>query len=171
MQQQVNPSLKRTFWIALMGILMSVNLVGCKLYQPEIRGVESVNMNRDKEAGKGQLAVEVGVRVFNPNNYKVALKRYDLEFYLNGKSVGNSKSKEKIKMKGNEESIVHFTVNTTTKKLSSAMLWAGLSGLTSGGKLKLKVKGTARGKAHGFGKNFQVDHTEPVDLDLDDWLK
>ena len=71
----------------------------------------------------------------------------------------------------NEETLIPLQINTTVKKLGGAALWAGLSGLTNGGKFTVKVTGNLRGKARGFGKTYQVDHEEIMDLDLDQWLK
>ena len=157
--------------VPLIGLLAWICLTSCTIYQPEIRGVESVKINRNRDAGKGQVAVDVGIRVFNPNNYKLALKRYNLEFYLNGKDVGTAKSDEKIKFAKNEETVVTCQLNTSTKKLAGAAIWGGLSGLAQGGKFTVKVTGNAKGKARGIGKTFKIDHEEPVDLNLDQWLK
>ena len=146
-------------------------LTSCTIYQPEIRGVESVKVNRNKEEGKGQLALKVGVRVFNPNTFKVALKRYNLAFSLNGKAIGTATTHTKIKMIPNEETVIPLQINTTTKKLGGAALWAGISGLTNGGKFTVRVTGNLRGKVRGVGKTYQVDHEELMDLELAQWLK
>ena len=67
-------------------VAVLIFLQGCMSYKPvTLETIESVNF---KGISQGTASVNVVVRIKNPNNYKIKIKKYDLHTFLDEKDMG-----------------------------------------------------------------------------------
>ena len=130
-------------------------LASCKSpVEPEFKGVEHF---KPKVLKKGKVDFQVGVRVYNPNNYRVSLVRYDVDLMVNNVNVGNASSTEKLFLKKQEEAVFAFTVHSSLKQLGKGLLWL-LGGVVLGQKkFDVRISGTCKARALMVGKTYRID--------------
>lgn len=149
----------RLFYIALLfGV---ISLTSCKAPQElEFRGVSGVDVKRPSDGG---MALDVRMKVHNPNKFKVSVLNYDLDIAVNGKALGEAQSNKKQSIKGGETKDMSFTVKTNLMKLLGFGL-GSLGGKLAGDGMKVKVNGTTKVKAFLIKKTLDVDYETSVDL-------
>ncbi|PCJ83610.1 MAG: hypothetical protein COA57_10860 [Flavobacteriales bacterium] len=133
--------------------------MSCISYK-EVQFIAMIGAEVKSFSAKG-LNVELGVKLRNPNNYKITVVDSDLDIFINGKPMGKAKIKNKIKMKKNSEDVHHFIIsadydNAAVGGLSAIMAMLGASSM------QLRIKGKVKAKALVFRKTFDVDFTERV---------
>lgn len=136
-------------------------LVACKnLKSPELKGIENLEIGR---AGFKESTVQLQVHYYNPNDFKLKLKKAEGEAWVDGNPLG------------------HFIVDTTIRifprsdfklpvklKLDMKHFVENMSAALLGKQVMLKIKGTAR-----VGKGF-IYINYPLDYEgkesLSEWL-
>ena len=141
-------------------ILSVFTLTSCFDYEDvEFKGMEGFNI---EERNENNLTVRLDMKVDNPNDYNITVKKSTLDIYLNGKYVGKTKMQNPIKLKKRKEGIYPVYLKTNGSDLMKVGL-GSLGGLM-GGNLKVRLKGDVKAKAYGIGKTFPIDVEEPVSL-------
>lgn len=135
-------------WLSFFILFVSLN--GCITYKPiqikEIRSVEPVN--NDFSSGKFILSL----RVANPNNYPIKIKKYNLHAFLNNNDLGQVEVGEKIVLRKNSDEDYSLTFSPDVQKIMDV-----LPTLIFKGSGDVALKGSVKVKALFLSKSFDVD--------------
>lgn len=134
-------------------------LTSCFDYEDvDFKGVDNFSLV-DKSADN--ITVRLDLRVKNPNNYNIKIKKSSLDIFINGNKAGKTKMKDDIVLKKGVEGVYPIYLKTNGKEILSSM---GSLGSLLTGSLKVRIKGNVKAKVYGIGKKFPIDVEEPVSL-------
>ncbi len=122
----------------------------------EYRDIDYVKVEK-WEGNKVQF--RVGLKVYNPNNYKIKIKKVVLDASVNGQDLGQVLTDSKLVLPAEAES-----VQGVVCKASGSQLFGMMPGLFTGGAVKLHLKGTVKGKVSLFSRTFPVDFEENINV-------
>ena len=125
----------------------------------EFKGVQNFGLEGRSE---GNITVRIDLKVNNPNNYNIKIKRSSLDIFVNGVKVGKTKMKNNIVLKKNQQDVYPLYLTLSEKQLKGSALSSIGSFLK--GSMKLRLKGDIKAKVYGVGKKFPIDIEEPVNL-------
>jgi len=146
--------------IGLITLFSIVFLTSCLDYEDvEFKGVQNVGLE-GREGGKVTLRIDM--KVNNPNNYNIKIKKSLLDIFINGSKVGKTKIKNDILLKKNRQDVYSIYLTLGEKELKGSALSSIGSLLT--GSMKVRIKGDIKAKVYGVGKKFPIDVEEPVSL-------
>ena len=136
-------------------LLFTLSINGCISYKAvQIKEIKSVQpLNNNLSSGK----MVVNLRVANPNNYSIKVKKYNLHAFVNNTDLGEIKVDEKIVLPKNSEQDYKLTFATDMNKIIGLIPSLFLQG---GGEAALK--GSVRIKALFLSKKFSVDLKKKV---------
>ena len=146
--------------IGLITLFSIVFLTSCFDYEDvEFKGVQNIDL--EGRAG-GNITVRIDMKVNNPNNYNIKIKKSSLDVFINGSKVGKTKIKNDIVLKKNRQDVYSMYLTLGEKELKGSALSSIGSLLT--GSMKVRIKGDIKAKVYGVGKKFPIDVEEPVSL-------
>ncbi len=150
---------KLTAYTFLSLLIFSLN--SCFTYQDlTIGGVDNVKIDK---FNKEEIKLTLFVKINNPNNYKIKVKKSIFDLFVAGKEIGKVKMKEDVVIDKEKEKQYEIALSTTMKDASSSALNALGSAIFSG-KVKIRVKGKAKAKVMFIGKKFDVDFQDEIPL-------
>jgi LEA14-like dessication related protein len=133
----------------------------------EFKGLAGLKLTRDKEAHKLQL--QVGLKLQNPNRYKVLLKRTRLDVYINQVRIGEARGRfAKQKIQGGKEGIFELTITTERDQMLKAAVGSIGRILLGNPSVKFKVDGYVKGGIFMLGKKFPITLEKEIDLNFKD---
>jgi LEA14-like dessication related protein len=141
-------------------LLFVLLFVCCKPFQEvKVTQIESVSL---AERTNTMVKVDVGMKINNPNNFRIKIKKSDLEGFLNGKSVGKVNITNRIVLDAKSEKsyTMSFTADVTQLMMSLPVLMITKTAV-------LNVKGYITAKVFIFRKRVPVDmkeHFSPDDI-------
>jgi len=125
----------------------------------EFQGVQNFGI---EDRTDGNITVRIDLKVNNPNNYNIKIKKTSLDVFVNGAEVGKTKMKNNIVLKKNHQDVYPLYLTLSEKELKGSALSSIGSFLK--GSMKIRVKGDIKAKVYGVGKKFPIDIEEPVNL-------
>lgn len=135
-------------------------LTSCFDYKDvEFKGMQDFGI---EDRTDNNITVRVDLKVNNPNNYGIKVKKSTLDVYLNKKYVGKTKMKKSIKLKKNSEGVYPLYLKTSGRDLMKSAM--GSIGSLLRGKVNLGIKGDVKASVYGVGKKFPVEMEESVNL-------
>jgi len=146
--------------IGIITLISFVFLTSCFDYEDvEFRGVQNVGLEGRSE---GNITLRIDMKVNNPNNYNIKIKKSALDVYVNGSKVGRTKMKNNIVLKKNYQEVYPLYLSLSEKELKSSAL--STIGSFLKGSMKIRIKGDIKAKVYGVGKKFPIDIEEPVNF-------
>ena len=146
--------------IGLITLFSIFFLTSCFDYEDvEFKGVQNFGLENRSE---GNITVRIDLKVNNPNNYNIKIKRSSLDIFVNGARVGKTKMKNNIVLKKNHQDVYPLYLTLSEKELKGSALSSIGSFLK--GSMKLRLKGDIKTKVYGVGKKFRIDIEEPINL-------
>ena len=146
--------------IEIITLISFVFLTACFDYEDvEFRGVQNVGLEGRSE---GNITLRIDMKVNNPNNYNIKIKKSALDVYVNGSKVGRTKMKNNIVLKKNYQEVYPLYLSLSEKELKSSAL--STIGSFLKGSMKVRIKGDIKAKVYGVGKKFPIDIEEPVNF-------
>jgi LEA14-like dessication related protein len=134
----------------------------CLSFKPiEFQGIESMDMINQTDT---TAEVDLKVKIKNPNNYKLLIKKIQLDAYLNKKLIGKINHLEKLTVPKKSENSYLIRLNADMvqlQKLFPTLLFTGSA--------LVNVKGKIKGKALWIPKTIDIDINQKVnkkDLNL-----
>ena len=136
-------------------LIFSLTFTCCITYKPvritEIKSVEPA----DNNISTGRVVVNL--RVVNPNNYAIKVKKYNLHAYLNDADLGEVKVAEKVVLKRNSDENYNLTFAPDAAKILDA-----LPSILFKGRGEVALRGSVKIKAFILSKKFSVDLKKKV---------
>lgn len=146
--------------IGIITLISFVFLTSCFDYEDvEFKGVQNVGIEGRSE---GNITLRIDMKVNNPNNYNIKIKKSALDVYVNGSKVGRTKMKNNIVLKKNYQEVYPLYLSLSEKELKSSAL--STIGSFLKGSMKVRIKGDIKAKVYGVGKKFPIDIEEPVNF-------
>lgn len=138
-------------------LLLAVLLSSCKFIQPTFGGF---NIKSVKPGKEGEMDIEAEVKVDNPNNYSIWVKKGNMDILMDNGTVGTVKTEgvTTIKAKSNDYATVHLKAKID----QGGALMGALSGVMGGAMPKLKFKGSIRAGVFIVGKKFDVEFSDKL---------
>jgi hypothetical protein len=131
--------------IGLITLFSIVFLTSCFDYEDvEFKGVQNIGL--EGRSG-GNITVRIDMKVNNPNNYNIKIKKSSLD---------------DVVLKKNHQDVYPLYLTFSEKELKSSAL-ASIGSLLTG-RMKVRIKGNIKAKVYGIGKKFPIDVEEPVNL-------
>ena len=146
--------------IGLITLFSIVFLTSCFDYEDvEFKGVQNIGL--EGRSG-GNITVRIDMKVSNPNNYNIKIKKSSLDVFVNSSKVGKTKMKNDVVLKKNHQDVYPLHLTFSEKELKSSAL-ASIGSLLTGS-MKIRIKGDVKTKVYGIGKKFPIDVEEQVNL-------
>jgi LEA14-like dessication related protein len=123
----------------------------------EFKGVENVSFGKQEDS---QIPLIFDVRINNPNQFNILLKKGVVDVFLNNQFLGKSTLSNKITIEKNKETVYPIVINTSFSNLSKAALSS--LGALLGKKLILKIDGKIIVKALIIRKKIDINFTEEI---------
>ncbi|HYG37576.1 MAG TPA: LEA type 2 family protein [Cytophagales bacterium] len=136
-------------------LFFGFTLNGCITYKPvQIKEIQSIEpANNDILSGK----LIVNLRVANPNNYPIKVKKYDLNAFVNNTNLGRIEAGKKIVLKGNSDRSYQLTFVPDMHQVINI-----LPSLVLKGSGVVALKGNVRIKSLFLSRTFSVDLKKKV---------
>ena len=139
-------------------IVIFLFLNACSSFKEvEFKGVENVSFGQQEDS---QIPLIFDVRINNPNQFNILLKKGVVDVFLNNQFLGKSTLSNKITIEKNKETVYPIVINTSFSNLSKAALSS--LGALLGKKLILKIDGKIIVKALIIRKKIDVNFTEEI---------
>ena len=146
--------------IGIITLISFVFLTSCFDYEDvEFKGVQNVALEGRSE---GNITLRIDMKVNNPNNYNLKIKKSSLDIFVNGVKIGKTKMKNNIVLKKNQQDEYPLYLTLSEKELKGSAL--STIGSFLKGSMKVRIKGDIKAKVYGVGKKFPIDIEEPVNL-------
>ena len=149
--------MKKSFLYILLFLLSLSLFTSCDVEQPEIKNVAHFKLD---ELNKKKISFNIDVTAYNPNNYKIKVRKSTLKFYLNDKFIGNAQLTKKYTM----DKKATTTGNVPVTVLLNKKVYASLLKMIVGGKVKLKVEGPLKLSVGGFPIKRDISKVRRIDL-------
>ncbi|MFL5731153.1 MAG: LEA type 2 family protein [Cytophagaceae bacterium] len=136
-------------------LALTIFASSCVSFKPvEFQGIESLQMLEQNDT-----TAEVGlkVKIKNPNNFRLVVKKVELDAYLNKKLVGKVNHSEKLVVPRKSENAYDIRLKADMvqlQKLMPTMLFSGSS--------LVSVKGKVKGRALWIPKTIDIDISQKV---------
>lgn len=147
--------MKNIKFIAAMFALLFI-MTGC-IENPQFKGVSNVkidNVNTEK------LSFNVDVSAYNPNGYKLKVRKSNFDLYLNDQYVGQAFLLNKYVMKKRTTTLDNVPVEILLER--GVMM--KLMKIAMGGTVKLRLDGVLKATAMGIPVRKKIDQTRDIDL-------
>lgn len=146
--------------IGLITLFSIFFLTSCFDYEDvEFKGVKNFGVENRSD---GNITVRIDLKVNNPNNYNIKIKKSSLDIFVNGAKIGKTKMKNNIVLKKNQQDEYPLYLTLSEKELKGSAL--STIGSFLKGSMKVRIKGDIKAKVYGVGKKFPIDIEEPVNL-------
>lgn len=139
-------------------------LNSCVSYKP----IQFIGLN-DVSFSEGNYCEPmcVSVSVYNPNTFKIAIKKANVLATINKNDLGRITVKEKCFLPPLKNTELRFAVNTTKSNLATSLLKS--LNILLGKKIYLQLNGKIKVKAYGLGVKVIVE--ESLELDYKSIIK
>ncbi len=156
------PMRKNKFTAFAAAFFILLFLSACMKYnEVSIVGVTDVKL---QEVNTSNVEVAIGLRVKNPNNYKITIADADLQVYIKGVKLGNVVMKNKVVLPKKSD-LTHDVIITGKPAQMSLAAIPTLIGLMGKNKsVQVQVKGEIKARAKNISKKFPVDFSDQVSL-------
>jgi LEA14-like dessication related protein len=136
-------------------------LASCGSIEPlTVSKIEDVKLH---SFNKNSAALEITMRVKNPNRYRFKLVDNNLEIFLNKSELGSAKIKQKIIIPRKSEESYTFLIETQFSRLAIAGI-PMLINMVQTKQVEIKLVGDVKVRSMGISKKFPVEIIEKVNL-------
>lgn len=146
------------FFVGIFALLFIFS--GC-IEQPEFKG--ATNFRLDK-VNQDKLSFNIDVEIFNPNNYKLKIRKSTMDLYIDDLYIGQAHLLDKYTMNKNATTISNVPVEVELDR----GVFMKLLGLSIGNKASVRLEGKLKASARGWPVSKKIDETKEISLrDLD----
>ena len=129
---------------------------GC-IENPEYKGVSNFKLD---EINKEKISFNIDVSAFNPNGYKLKVRKSHFKLYLNDEYIGNAHLLQKYKMKKRTTTLDNVPVEVFLEK----GVFLSLMKIASRGTVKVRIEGVLKASVVGFPVRTRIDQTKNIDM-------
>ena len=141
-------------------ISLMIVFTGCNRPEaPEFKGVRDVRIN---DGHNNQVVLTGYADFYNPNNYKIVLKKADIGVILNDREVTRFTEDYNLHIEKNASFTVPVRASLSRSEINNNLINSALS-LLFGGKITLRYEGHIRVRAYGVGIRVPVRGESDID--------
>ena len=129
---------------------------GC-MENPQFKGVSNFKID---DINREKISFNVDVSAYNPNGYKLKVRKSNFNLYLNDLYVGQAFLLEKYKMKKRTTTLDNVPVEILLEK----GVFMKLVKIAMGGTVKLRMEGTLKASVIGLPVKKKIDQTRDINL-------
>ncbi len=155
--------MNKVYRSSLLYILILIAAFSCKKVEAPV--YESVDEIEIIDRSSNSVTITANVNFYNPNNYRITLKKADIDVLLNDKPITNFTRVYNLKIEKNEHFTVPVEIRFSMADLNTNVISSAINALL-GKKQVLSYKGNIKIKAYGIRINVPVDGK--TDFDLND---
>jgi len=119
--------------------------------------VENFNMVR---VAKGQAEITLGIRMYNPNNFKIKLKDGDIDVFIDDNRLGKVQGVDKFEVPKEDTCVIPVVLYVDLK----AALPNALNLVLNNGIANVKLDGTVKAGRHGIFITVPVHYEGKQDI-------
>ena len=135
--------------------MLTILLFSCGSYESiELRKVKDVVVDASSEPTLRAEAI-----FYNPNKFKMKLKKINVDVYINGKKTAKIDQHLKITIPAQDEFSVPLQVKLAMKELG---LFDTILGMIGGKKLDVRYKGHLKIIYHGLPVRVPIDYNSEI---------
>lgn len=142
------------FLAALFSLLFI--LTSC-IENPQFKGVSNLKIDN---VNKEKLSFNLDVSAYNPNGYKLKVRKSSFNLYLNDLYVGQAYLLQKYKMKKRTTTLDNVPVEI----ILEPGVMMKLMKIALGGTVKLRMEGTLKASVVGLPVKKKIDQTRDINL-------
>ncbi len=144
---------------AINALLLIVVLFLCSCSHPKDLVYRDIRSFKLRQAGLQQSAVNMDIRMFNPNGYCMKLKDADVDVYINGKLLGKMEVVGRCAVPGLDTFLMPVTLNVDMKNILPNT-WQ----LFMNSEVNIKLAGTIKAGRHGVFIKVPLDYEGKQDI-------
>ncbi len=156
-------TMNRFYKSSLLYILILIAAFSCKKVEAPV--YESVDELEIIDRSSNSVTISANVNFYNPNNYRITLKKADIDVLLNDKPITNFTRDYNLKIEKNEHFTVPVEIRFSMADLNTNVISSAINALL-GKKQVLSYKGNIKIKAYGIRINVPV--VGKTDFDIND---
>jgi LEA14-like dessication related protein len=145
----------------LSGILFLILLQGCK--RPEAPVFETIREITIKERTKDSITLTAYADFYNPNNYKMVLKKADIDLLLNGKKISSLHQEFDLVIDKKSDFTVPIDATFSRDQINDNLISSALN-ILLGRKLTVNYVGNIKVKAYGIRIRVPVEGESKIDI-------
>jgi LEA14-like dessication related protein len=138
-------------------LLLVVAASSCR--QPRELVYQDIQNFSLKQAGLQKSTLSMVVRLYNPNNYKLRLKKSDIEVFVNGKLLGKMSTDGGVSIARRDTSSLPVMLD-----VSLGGVLSGLLGAAFNSEVTVKLSGSIKAGRHGIFVRVPVDYESKQDV-------
>ncbi len=151
---QIEKIINKKLWCIL---AMAFFMSSCTFTEPTIGNFNFKSMSPKED---GNFRIEVEVKVDNPNNYNIWLKKGKFDILMGNQKMGTVHTVGKVVLKKQKND--YYIIKAETKLNPDGALLGMLTGLTSGGNKPVTLKGDIRAGVFIFSKKFDIEFSDKL---------
>jgi len=124
---------------------------------PEYKGASNFKIDK---INKDIVAFNMDISAFNPNGYKLKVRKSNFKVYLNDEYIGNAQLNKKYVMKKNTTTLENVPVEILLEK----DVFLSLMKIVTKGTVKLRLEGVLKASVVGFPVRKKIDQTKNINL-------
>jgi LEA14-like dessication related protein len=138
--------------IACFALLVILFTASCRRPKElEYRNIEHFSMNKG--------GVSMDIRLYNPNNYKLKLKRADADVFVNGNKLGRMVTNAKITLAKRDTATIPVTLAVDLKNALPNIV-----GLLFNSEVNIKLTGRVKAGRHGVFIAIPINYEGKQDI-------
>jgi LEA14-like dessication related protein len=141
------------------GSLLFLMLVIASCRQPKELVYQDVQNFNIKHAGLRNTTLSMDVRLYNPNNYKLKLKKSDIDVYINGSLLGKINIEGGIDISKRDTSALPVMLDVDLGNALPNMLQ-----LLVNNEVNIKLSGSIKAGRHGLYVKVPVNYEGKQDI-------
>ncbi|HLW30315.1 MAG TPA: LEA type 2 family protein [Brumimicrobium sp.] len=142
------------YFFALLSVILLTT--GC-IEDPEYKGASNFKID---EINKDKVSFNVDISTYNPNGYKLKVRKSKFKVYLNDEFIGNARLSKKYKMKKKTTTLENVPVEILLEK----GVFLSLMKIVTKGTVKLRLEGVLKASVVGIPVRKKIDQTRSINL-------
>lgn len=131
-------------------------MTGC-VESPQFKGVSNLKID---DVNKDKISFNLDVTAYNPNGYKLKVRKSSFDVYLNEQYIGEAFLLDKYKMKKKTTTLDNVPVEVLLEKGVIMKLMQ----IAMGGTVKLRMEGVLKASVIGFPVRKKIDQTKDFNM-------
>jgi len=152
---------KFSFLIYLLGFIFLIQLNACT--RPEAPVFEMIRDISLKERTKDTVTLTAYADFYNPNNYKMILKKADIDLLLNGKKISSLHQEFDLIIEKRSEFSVPLEATFSQDQINGNLISSAIN-ILLGRKLTINYEGNIKVKAYGIRIRVPVEGESKIDI-------
>jgi len=147
--------------VVLIVILPLIIILGCN--RPEAPIFETIREVKIKEQTDDLITITAFADFYNPNNYKIILKKADIDLLLNDKKISSLEQDFDLKIEKQSKFTVPLEATFSQSQINENLISSAIK-ILMGRKLTINYIGNIKVKAYGVRIKVPINGESKIDI-------